>query len=139
MLRRAFLIALVPALTFLAGCSKDDEPTFKPPTSITVIGNVNTTSTPNTFIALDNDRVGALGWTMQHGARYLVSYVRLKLAMDVGEGDSIVVALFRDSGRRAELAAAGRKYVQLHHDWQQLAQRLIDVYEDARTEYRRCA
>jgi len=98
MLRRAFLIALVPALTFLAGCSKDDEPTFKPPTSITVIGNVNTTSTPNTFIALDNDRVGALGWTMQHGARYLVSYVRLKLAMDVGEGDSIVVALFRDSG-----------------------------------------
>jgi hypothetical protein len=96
MFRRAFLIALVPALTFLAGCSNDDEPTFKPPTTITVIGNVN--SAENSSIALDNGRVGALGWIMPHNSRYLVSYVRLKLAMDVGEGDSIVVALFRDSG-----------------------------------------
>jgi glycosyltransferase involved in cell wall biosynthesis len=52
---------------------------------------------------------------------------------------SQVLTLFRDSGRRAELAAAGRKYVQLHHDWQQLVQRLVDVYEDARMQYRRCA
>lgn len=52
---------------------------------------------------------------------------------------SHVVALLGDAARRAELAAAGRKYVQLHHDWQQLVTLLIDVYEDARTEYRRCA
>jgi phosphatidylinositol alpha-1,6-mannosyltransferase len=49
------------------------------------------------------------------------------------------LALLRAPGRRAELAAAGRRYVQLHHDWHQLGQRLMDVYEDARTEYRRCA
>jgi glycosyltransferase involved in cell wall biosynthesis len=50
-----------------------------------------------------------------------------------------VVALFRDSTRRAELAAAGRRYVQVQHDWHQLGRQLIDVYEDAQREYRRCA
>jgi glycosyltransferase involved in cell wall biosynthesis len=50
-----------------------------------------------------------------------------------------VVALFRDPGRRAELAAAGRRYVQLQHDWYQLGRQLIDVYEDAQKAYRRCA
>jgi hypothetical protein len=98
MVRRAPLIGLIAALTFLAGCSNNDQPATKPPNTITVIENVNTTSTPNTFIALDNDRIAALGWTMPHNSPYLVSYVRLKLALDAGEGDSIVVALFRDSG-----------------------------------------
>ena len=50
-----------------------------------------------------------------------------------------VLALFRAPARRAELAAAGRRYVQLQHDWYQLGRRLIDVYEDAQKEYRRCA
>jgi len=96
MFRRAFLLALVPALGFLSGCSGNDEPSFKPPTTIAVIGNVNPSE--NTFIALDNGRTGAVGWTMPHGESYLVSYVRLKLDMDVGEGDSVVVRLFSDSG-----------------------------------------
>jgi hypothetical protein len=96
MFRRAFLLALVPALASLTGCSSDDSPPFKPPTTITVIGNVN--ASENTFIALDNDRAGAVGWTMPHGESYLMSYVRLKLDMDVGEGDSVVVRLFSDSG-----------------------------------------
>jgi hypothetical protein len=96
MFRRALLIALVPALTFLAGCSNNDEPTYKPPTTITVIGNVN--QSENSFYALDNARTAAVGWTMPHDSPYLVSYVRLKLDLDVGEGDSVVVRLFRDSG-----------------------------------------
>jgi len=29
--------------------------------------------------------------------------------------------------------------VEQHHDWHQIGRRLIDVYEDARTDYRRCA
>jgi sugar transferase (PEP-CTERM/EpsH1 system associated) len=58
------------------------------------------------------------------------------------EADEIaahVVALLREPDRRADLAAAGRRYVQAHHDWHQLARQLIDVYEDARNEHRRCA
>jgi len=50
-----------------------------------------------------------------------------------------VIALFRDPARCAELAAAGRRYVQMQHDWHQLGRRLIDVYEDAQKAYRRCA
>ncbi len=96
MFRRAFLLALVPALAFLAGCSGDDQPPFKPAVTVTVIGNVN--GNENTFIPLDNGRVAAVGWTMPHGANYHVSYVRLKLDMDSGEGDSVLVRLFRDSG-----------------------------------------
>ena len=58
---------------------------------------------------------------------------------DPGAMAAHVLTLLRDSGRRAELAAAGRRYVQLNHDWQQLVRRLVDVYEDARMQYRRCA
>jgi glycosyltransferase involved in cell wall biosynthesis len=64
-------------------------------------------------------------------------------ALLVGSGAqeiaSHVVALFRAPARRAELAVAGRRYVQMQHDWHQLGRRLIDVYEDAQKEYRRCA
>jgi glycosyltransferase involved in cell wall biosynthesis len=64
-------------------------------------------------------------------------------ALLVGSGApeiaSHVVALFRAPARRTELAVAGRRYVQMQHDWHQLGRRLIDVYEDAQKEYRRCA
>src|SRR5262245_65200012 len=79
MFRRAWLLAIVPAIALLVGCNNDDQHSFKPTATTTVIGNVNPNQNQNTFIALDNDRVAAVGWTMPHDANYLVSYVRLKL------------------------------------------------------------
>jgi len=63
----------------------------------------------------------------------------LLVGSEPGEIAAHVLALFRDPERRADLAAAGRRYVQSHHDWHQLGRQLIDVYEDVRTDYRRCA
>jgi len=49
------------------------------------------------------------------------------------------LALFRDPALRARLVSAGRRFVERHHDWSQIGRRLIDVYQDARAAYRRCA
>jgi polysaccharide biosynthesis protein PslH len=51
-----------------------------------------------------------------------------------------VLTLLRSPGLRAELAVEGRRYVESHHDWNPLGRRLLDIYEDALSEYRRrCA
>ena len=63
----------------------------------------------------------------------------LLVGVDPREMAAHAVALLRDPRLRADLAACGRHYVELHHDWHQLGRRLIDVYEDARAQYRRCA
>ena len=63
----------------------------------------------------------------------------LLVGADPREMAAHIVALLRDAALRARLAAAGRRFVELHHDWYQLARRLTEVYEDARAAYRRCA
>jgi glycosyltransferase involved in cell wall biosynthesis len=63
----------------------------------------------------------------------------LLVGSEPGEIGAHVLALLHDPDRRADLAAVGRRYVQSHHDWHQLGRQLIDVYEDVRTDYRRCA
>jgi glycosyltransferase involved in cell wall biosynthesis len=42
-----------------------------------------------------------------------------------------VIDLLTDEARRARLAGAGLAYVRAHHQWPQLAERLVRVYEDA--------
>lgn len=41
------------------------------------------------------------------------------------------LALLEDAGRRAALGAAGRAYVERHHDWQRSADALTAIYRDA--------
>jgi len=54
----------------------------------------------------------------------------------VGDGgDALareVVRILLDSELRAYLAANGRRYVEQHHDWGEVAKRLTEVYEEAR-------
>jgi hypothetical protein len=95
MFRRALLLALVPALAFLAGCSDDDDNPFQPVVTTTILSNVN--ASENTSISLDSGRVAAVGFTMPDSA-YTLSYVRLKLVLDPGEADSVVVRLFTNAG-----------------------------------------
>lgn len=50
-----------------------------------------------------------------------------------------VLTLVNRPAVRRGLAEAGRRYVAAHHDWQDLARRLIGVYEEAGAALRRCA
>lgn len=56
---------------------------------------------------------------------------------DDGEVAAHTVALLRSSQLRESLGAAGRQYVQTHHDWGDQARDLIDVYEAARAGWAR--
>jgi sugar transferase (PEP-CTERM/EpsH1 system associated) len=63
----------------------------------------------------------------------------LLVGAEPGEMAAHTLALFREPALRARLVSAGRRFVERHHDWSHLGRRLIDVYEDARAAYRRCA
>ncbi len=63
----------------------------------------------------------------------------LMVAVEPRDMAAHVVSLFRDPTRREMLGAAGRRYVERHHDWYQMGRRLVAVYEEAQSEYRRCA
>jgi glycosyltransferase involved in cell wall biosynthesis len=43
-----------------------------------------------------------------------------------------VVRLLEDRPARDAMGAAGRRYVEQHHDWDVLAGRLVGIYEEAR-------
>jgi len=95
MLRRALLLALVPALVIFAGCSDDDHHDFRPVVTTTLISNL--TGAENAAVSLDSGRVAAVGFTMPDSS-YTLTAARLKLEVGAGESDSIVVRLFRNSG-----------------------------------------
>lgn len=95
MLRRALLLALAPALVLFAGCSDDDHHDFKPVVTTTLISNLS--GAENAEISLDSGRVAAVGFTMPDTS-YTLTASRLKLRVGVGESDSVVVRLFRNSG-----------------------------------------
>jgi glycosyltransferase involved in cell wall biosynthesis len=42
-----------------------------------------------------------------------------------------IVRVLQDGTLRARLAANGRRYVERHHDWREIAKRLVAVYEEA--------
>jgi polysaccharide biosynthesis protein PslH len=50
-----------------------------------------------------------------------------------------IVKLLEDTELRQRSAAAGRRYVETHHDWSRLGESLVDVYREARAARRRCA
>ncbi len=63
----------------------------------------------------------------------------LLVGADDAELAAHAVAVMQDRTLRRALVAAGRRYVEQYHDWQQMACRLIEVYEGARAVYGRCA
>ena len=50
-----------------------------------------------------------------------------------------LLQVIADPAARRRLAESGRQYVERHHDWSALGRQLADVYEDARSDIRRCA
>jgi glycosyltransferase involved in cell wall biosynthesis len=68
------------------------------------------------------------GLTAQHGRELLVGATAAEMAAQI-------VQLVREPALRDRLSAAGLAYIMREHDWAQLGQRLIAVYEDARKDY----
>jgi sugar transferase (PEP-CTERM/EpsH1 system associated) len=50
-----------------------------------------------------------------------------------------VMTVLRNESVRTSVALAGRRYVATHHHWDEMAKRLVGVYNDAQAVYRRCA
>lgn len=95
MLRRALLLALLPAVAIFAGCSDHhDDHGFRPIVTTTLISNLS--STESTAISVDSGRVAAVGFRMPDSS-YSLTSARLKLQVGSNASDSIVVRLFRDS------------------------------------------
>lgn len=71
--------------------------------------------------------VAALG--AQHGRDCLVADTPQAFA-------EAVLTLLRDAGLRARIGAAGRNYVEAHHDWHDIAAQLVVLYRAARASLR---
>jgi glycosyltransferase involved in cell wall biosynthesis len=56
----------------------------------------------------------------------------LVVARDAEEMAARIVQLLGQPDDRARIGAAGRRYVETHHDWRSIADRLSDLYRDAR-------
>jgi glycosyltransferase involved in cell wall biosynthesis len=61
----------------------------------------------------------------------------LLAADDDGGFADAILGLLADRVRRDEVGAAGRAYVERHHDWVTLARSLMDVYRQAGAEFAR--
>jgi len=57
-------------------------------------------------------------------------------ADDDGAFADAVVRMLDDRPFRDAVGAAGRRYVEQHHDWNALAARLLDIYAEARARHR---
>jgi sugar transferase (PEP-CTERM/EpsH1 system associated) len=56
----------------------------------------------------------------------------LVVARDAEEMATRIVELLGQPDDRARIGTAGRRYVETHHDWRSIADRLSDLYRDAR-------
>jgi glycosyltransferase involved in cell wall biosynthesis len=56
----------------------------------------------------------------------------LRVAKDAESFAVGALRLLDDANERARLSKAGRRYVEAHHDWNVIADRLADIYADAR-------
>ncbi|MEW5976916.1 MAG: glycosyltransferase [Acidobacteriota bacterium] len=63
---------------------------------------------------------------VRSGEQLLVAHDRLQLA-------NAVLQLLRDSALRSRLGRAGRVFVERHHEWYYISQRLVQIYRDAMT------
>ncbi|MGH2498185.1 MAG: glycosyltransferase, partial [Ktedonobacteraceae bacterium] len=55
----------------------------------------------------------------------------LLVAETAQEFAQATLRLLDDAALRATLSAGGRSYVEQHHDWSQVTDQLVDVYEHA--------